>query len=647
MKYVIFLSLILQAVWVRPVYPQALSLQVPLYQEAVMLGGADRLPDESPSLRFSAEGECWFSTPLTIPETGAYRFRWLQEGAGVWDLLIDGEVYPSLTGLILKDGENILPLSVLLDEGQHSLIFRSRGAKPGTYRWSSLRAERPDPAPERFVNARRQWEVLNGHSRKLEIGAMFGGSYINVNIARDRAMFSRNGYQYISYYHPEGYLVVGRRRHDAAYFEKYWVPISGLKAPPAPAPGPPGFSLSDPHYFISMQMDGQGFIHLAFGNQTSALKYLRSAAPYRVDQWVLPEGPLASAEEEKRVTYVQFTALQDGDLLATFRVGTVGDGYSRLVRYDTAQRRWSALYSPFIADEGRSNPYHWRSVVSPDGTVHMAWTWRLSVLDPEEIEAMAKNGFGGFSNRNICYAKSSDGGRTWLRSDGTVYELPIDRSAGGPRRAEVLVEILPGEDFFNHYGADHDAEGRPHFTYTRWGDPQTRVAQQWHLFWDGREWKNRQVTRYTHPVRWTQAQQHGLAGTEVTRPSIVVGADGTAIVISRGAQSGHRIELYLTKAPYDGPWKEVFAYPGSVGGWEPQMDLDLWHETGKLDLLLLAVTDRAVHEDHKRRKPQKMPLRRKVRNFLLGDPDAKIWKTDAALKEDTGYLLEIDPRSIP
>ena len=90
------------------------------------------------------------------------------------------------------------------------------------------------------------------------------------------------------------------------------------------------------------------------------------------------------------------------------------------------------------------------------------------------------------------------------------------------------------------------------------------------------------------------------------------------------------------------------------------MDLDLWHQTGRLDLLLLAVTDRTVHQDYAGEDPPVQQLFRHlrfdspglkgkirtVRNFFRGDFDVKVRTTDETLKVNTGYLLEIDYRMI-
>lgn len=604
-------------------------------------------------------GSHWVSMPFNIKEDGFYALSVVKTGAGVWDILIDGEKYDQFKNISLKiDRENIITFLLYILKGQHSIIFRSAENIDTSNGWSLLRIQKLQNVPDRYIDTSTHWVPLNTYSRMLEIGEMFSGNYINVNIARDMAIFTSGGYQFISYYNPEGYLVVGRRKLNSDYFEKYWIPIAAGKVPLSDIPSA-DFSLSDPHYFISMQIDGEGYIHLAFGHHNNKLKYVRSSYPYEVSKWNVPEGAMEDASEEKNVTYVSFIRLNSGNLLSMFRIGGIGKSYYRLLSYDINTRKWSRIYSPFITDYSYSTPYFWRPVVTKDGTIHLLWTWRLSKFNVEEAWQMLSRFFSGFPNKDIMYAKSLDEGKTWLRSDGSAYGMPIDRRGAGKTRAEIIKTVPLGQSFFNHYGSDYDSKGYPHFTYTQLGDAVNRIPQQWHIYWNGTSWKTDSATKYHQRFDWTRAQQDGFASTYLVRPSILIANDDTAIIISRSREFNNKIELYMAVAPYYKNWTRLVGYEGNLGGWEPQMDLDRWHLENKLDLLLIGITDKeAVKFSYNESRKKKMSRMLSRFNFWLqaickkeplevfayysGKGGVGLLETDRNLKENTGYLLEID-----
>jgi hypothetical protein len=664
LSFFLFLISIINSLYAYPSYDPASFLT----QKNMMVGGNAKLvKKDNEAVYIESFGENYFSLPFEVKENGFYNLTIVKEGGGVWDILIDGERYEGLTCVSLEfQGEYIIPIPLYLDKGCHSIIFYSSENVPRTHIWRSLSIYKLAFTPNKHIDTQKNWVTLKNNFRMLEIGKMFSGSYINVNIARDMALFTKNGYQYISYYNPEGFLVIGRRELNSTFFEKYWIPISPGKAQIVHSSSRE-FSLSDPHNFISMQIDADGYIHLAFGHHNTNLKYLRSKYPYTIYQWEAPERGMVGTDNEKDVTYVSFMRMKSGNLLAMFRTGAAGSGYYNLLKYDIVTKSWSTLYSPFITDYGGSSPYFWRPIVSPDGAIHLGWTWRLSIFnDDMEDSPLNKKGFSGFSNKNISYAKSYDEGMTWLNSGDIKYDLPIDRISKSNHQAECIETIPMGESFFNHFGSDFDSRDNPHFTYTRWDNSYEKIPQQWHLYWNGTHWRKSIATHYSSRFKWTRPQRSGRASTYLTRPTIVIAKDDTAIIVSRSNECNNIIELFVSdKANYNS-WKRLIAYNGSVGGWEPQVDLDLWHSFNKLDLLLLSVTDKAIAEyySHKsypetsRFKSFKKGVKNLLQSFKLNKHkskqhsgkisysgesyNVKILPIDARLDENTGYILEID-----
>ncbi len=605
------------------------------------LGAGCMVNETNKFLDISMQEKAWIAFSFEIPKSGVYLLTLQINGTFYGDILIDGEVYNQTENLKLSNSYNV---SLFLEKGSHSLILHNN-KNESFIQLESISFIRK--TSDKYIDTKKGIISVNSFSRYFEIGDMFSGSYINVNIARDMALVSNNGYQYISYYNSEGYLVVARRKLDQTYFEKYWVPEDS------------NFFLADPHNYISMQIDGKGYIHLAFGNHNSPLKYARSKYPYDISKWeILSE--FSGDKEESYVTYVSFLKINNGDLLAFFRNGPHGIGNYTLYYYNTRGKSWQKLYSPFITDYGNSSPYLWRPIFSPQGTIHLAWTARLSNFKDLSDSPFKKAGFSGFTNKNIYYAKSDDRGISWENSSNSSYNVPLCISCVLP--SEIIQEIPMGEDFFNHYGSDYDSKGNPHFVYTK-RDNKSYV-QQWHLYFNGERWVNNQVTDYKQKIEWTNPQQSGRASTDITRPSLLVSKDNHAIVISRSKEYNNIIEFYLSDKSYDN-WTRIVVYNGSVGGWEPQADMDLWHSSEKINLLLIGITDEAIKNDWENTSIASNVKNNKFSSLLsffkkifLGlfrniiekksdDYYSKITKVnildiDSNLKKNTGYILEID-----
>jgi hypothetical protein len=244
--------------------------------------------------------------------------------------------------------------------------------------------------------------------------------------------------------------------------------------------------------------------------------------------------------------------------------------------------------------------------------------------------------------------------------------MPLCKNKKCSYPAEKIQEIPMGEDFFNHYGSDYDSKGNPHFVYTK-RDPKTKIAQQWHLYFNGSDWINNKVTEYSKKIQWTNPQQNGRASTSLTRPSIIIAEDDSALVISRTKENNNVIEFYISNLTDYNKWERTIIYNNSLGGWEPQIDLDYWHSSNKINLVLLGITDEAIKQDWEENKPKKSFLnsikniiRKILRKKYISSKNHKsltksnnlgyysnikeveILETDSSLKKDTGYILELD-----
>ena len=130
--------------------------------------------------------------------------------------------------------------------------------------------------------------------------------------------------------------------------------------------------------------------------------------------------------DEKDVTYPEFYNLDGGDLLFAYRSGGSGRGNLVMNRYDVKTRKWSRVQDVLIDGERKRNAY-WQLYVDAKGIIHVSWVWR-------ETPDVA-------TNHDLCYARSADGGRTWEKSTGEIYTLPITIA-----NAEVACQIPQRSD---------------------------------------------------------------------------------------------------------------------------------------------------------------------------------------------------------
>jgi hypothetical protein len=207
-----------------------------------------------------------------------------------------------------------------------------------------------------------------------------------------------------------------------------------------------------------------------------------------------------------------------------------------------------------------------------------------------------------------------------------------------------------GEDMFNHFGADLDGRGFPHFAYAR-RDPGG-IPQLWHLWWTGQGWKSSIASDYKTRFPWTQAQQYGKASTALSRPSLAVSPSGKAILISRSRERDNSLEFFVSQDSNYTMWKKTTIFDGSLGGWEPQWDLPLWREKGRLDFLAAGITDRAFQDQapgwgrslkhfiHLLRQPLKS--RDPFSGYYSTDDSVRQLSIDPRLQENEGYLLEVE-----
>ncbi|WP_338604726.1 BNR repeat-containing protein [Desulfoferula mesophila] len=371
-------------------------------------------------------------------------------------------------------------------------------------------------------------------------------------IFRRDSLTSHLGMQYAAFYGPRGRVVLARRRLGEAAWETERTLHQG--------------GTRDAHNCLSLMADGEGYLHLAWDAHDSPLRYCRGKEPGS-----LRLGPATAMTglREKRVTYPEFLRLADGDLLFFYRHGASGNGDLMLNRYHPASRTWSRVQEGLIDGQGRRSAYH-QAALDERGVLHLSWVWR-------ETPDVA-------SNHDLCYAQSPDGGRTWLRSDGSRYQLPITAAS-----AEYIRRIPQGRGLINQTSMAVDQRGDP-CVATYWTPEGSEVPQYFLVHRRGGRWQTSQVSRRSTPFSLSGL---GTKSIPISRPLLLLdrGQAGQTRchMVFRDVERGHRVSLATCDNLDDPQWRFVDLTREGVGAWEPTHDSVLWLQKGLLHLMVQKV----------------------------------------------------------
>ena len=380
--------------------------------------------------------------------------------------------------------------------------------------------------------------------RLIEIGKGYSSTSINTTVFRNSSLVTFKRHQYTAYYDAEGYMVLGKRELGSAQWELQRSPYKG--------------NVADAHNVISLMVDGDGYLHVAFDHHAQPLNYCRSTAP---ESLILGEKEPMTSKDEADVTYPEFYRLSNGDLLFAYRSGLSGRGNLILNRYDLKQRRWQRIQDVLIDGEGQRNAY-WQLYVDPQDVIHVSWVWR----ETWQVE----------TNHDLCYAYSPDGGKTWCQSNGKIYNLPIRKA-----NAEYACRIPQNSELINQTSMSTDAEGHPYIV-TYWRDPDSSIPQYRMVWHDGSTWHNRPI------MNRTQAFSLKGGGTKmipISRPRIAVDK-GRAFFLFRDVERGNKVSMAYTPDIRNGEWQVTDLTDFPVDAWEPSFDTELWKQDRRLHIFV-------------------------------------------------------------
>lgn len=379
-------------------------------------------------------------------------------------------------------------------------------------------------------------------------GKGWAANSVNAVIFRHNSLTSFKNTQYIAYYDSAQRLVIGKRKLGSAKWELQTTPYSG--------------KATDAHNTISIITDGEGYLHVSWDHHNNELRYARSVKPGSLT--LTGKLPMTGKKESK-VTYPEFYRLPNGNLLFLYRDGGSGNGNLMLNQYDAKTKQWTQLQDGWINGEGQRSPY-WQMAIDKTGTIHLSWVWRES---PDVA-----------SNHDLGYACSKDGGRTWEKSTGQKYTLPVTAA-----NAEYACYIPQNSELINSTSMSTDDARHPYIA-TYWRDTSNNIPQYRLVYNDGQRWIVQQVSHRTTPFSLSGS---GTKRIPISRPQIVVrNLNGAvqAILIYRDIERNDKVSIAVCNDINQRRWEVKDLTETSVGLWEPSYDKQIWQSKGELHLFV-------------------------------------------------------------
>lgn len=377
----------------------------------------------------------------------------------------------------------------------------------------------------------------------MPLSKAFAKTSINAPIFRCNPIVSDGIIQIASYYDGDGFITFAHRSLNS---DKWEIVKTDIQQ-----------DCSDAHKSISIALDGDGNIHLAYGMHDSRMTYRRSTSPYSFNF-----GPLeymVDSIQEQKVTYPEFYSKNDGNLVFAYRTGYSGNGNLVLNEYKIKTRSWHRILSDVIDGENQRNAY-WQMYMDNSDAIHLSWVWR-------ESGDVA-------TNHDLCYAYSADC-VNWYTSQRSKYAIPITLSTG-----EVIKSIPQNSELINQTSLTTDITGHPYIA-TYWRD-STSTVPQYRMVWNnGQEWNISTIGQRETPFSLSGG---GTKRIPIARPKLVVDSHNRAFYLFRDIERGEVVSLAYCQDVNNPIWKVLDLTDFSVEAWEPSIDTERWKRENVLDI---------------------------------------------------------------
>ncbi|TJZ59830.1 neuraminidase [Sphingobacterium olei] len=389
---------------------------------------------------------------------------------------------------------------------------------------------------------------------KSTVGLGWASNSINTTIFRKNSIISGSKYQFTSYYDNDGFVCVARRSLGNNDWSIKKTSFVG--------------NIKDAHNSISIMVDGEGYLHLSWDHHNNALNYAKSKQPFEIDQF---EKSAMIGSSEGSVTYPEFYRKSNGNILFLYRDGGSGRGNLVLNEYILADKNWIRIHDNLIDGEGKRNAYP-QFCLDRHDHMHLSWVWRNT---PDVA-----------TNHNLCYAMSKDGGKTWEKSSGATYQLPIDYL-----QSDIIHIIPESSDLMNQTSMTTDDDGKVYIA-NYWRDTTSNLPQYHVVFQDKKKWQTRVLNFRQNDFRLAGG---GTKKIPISRPQILVSGGGKkakVYLLFRDEDLGSKASVAIIPNAGKSAYRIVSLTNRSLGDWEPSYDTERWKHRKVLSLFTQEVTQK-------------------------------------------------------
>ncbi len=349
----------------------------------------------------------------------------------------------------------------------------------------------------------------------VALGSAWAANSVNCVPFRMNGVLSRHGVRYAGFYDPHGDVVVASLA-GGALAQRAVIPAARKPF--------------DAHLSISLGMDSEDRLHVAYGAHDSRLQIARTRRPGPGADFSEPAW-LAGGYAQK-ASYPMFLSLPDESLVLLFRDGSAASGDIRIMRFDGRTALWRddpvALISGRATPGCDRGPYLNSPAIGPRGEIALFLVWRLP-----------SGGGVSVTNVGIACLISGNALRGLAGVDGAMVALPAT-----PATAPSAIAIPAGMNLINQAAAAVRADGTPMLA-TYWNDdfgiPQYRLAWR-----EGSRWRVSTVSRFTTKF---ELSGPGTLPLPHSRPELLLDPDGRARVIFRSRELGGRLLMTSLMPP--------------------------------------------------------------------------------------------------
>jgi hypothetical protein len=148
------------------------------------------------------------------------------------------------------------------------------------------------------------------HSPKsVDIDSGWAGNSVNTVVFRKNSLFTYGDTQFVAFYNNDHFVVLGKRHLASSNWQLHETNYHA--------------DARDAHNSISIIVDGEGYLHVSWGQHNTPLRYAKSVSPGSL---ILGDMIPMTGDLEQRVTYPEFYKFSNGDLLFLYRDGSSGNG---------------------------------------------------------------------------------------------------------------------------------------------------------------------------------------------------------------------------------------------------------------------------------------------------------------------------------